>query len=93
MKTSMFKPVTRTLLAAAVTTALSACTTVGSDFTAPKGVDAPAYRHAEGTAQASEAARLPAEWWSVFGDATLDGLERRALSWACACCRRKPSWA
>jgi multidrug efflux system outer membrane protein len=85
MKTTMFKPAARTLLAVAVAAALSACATVGTDFTAPKGIDAPAYRHAAGTEQGTaqgndQAARLPAAWWTVFGDTTLDGLERRALS-------------
>jgi multidrug efflux system outer membrane protein len=74
----MFKPVIHTALAAAVAAALSACGTVGPDFAAPKGVDTPAYRHAEAAPQ-SEAARLPAEWWSVFGDPTLNQLEQRAL--------------
>jgi multidrug efflux system outer membrane protein len=82
MKNNMFKPVIHTALAAAVAAALSACGTVGHDFVAPKGVDTPAYRHAEaGTqpAQSPDTARLPAQWWSVFGDATLDSLEQRAL--------------
>ena len=74
----MFKPVLRTALAAAVAAALAACTTVGPDFKAPAGIDAPAYRHAD-AAPANDAARLPASWWSVFGDATLDQLETRAL--------------
>jgi multidrug efflux system outer membrane protein len=82
MKNIMFKPVIHTALAAAVVAALSACSTVGPDFVAPKGVDTPAYRHAETTqpsAQFTDTARLPAEWWTVFGDTTLDQLERRAL--------------
>jgi multidrug efflux system outer membrane protein len=78
MKNTMFKPVIHTALAAAVAAALSACSTVGADFAAPKSIATPAYRHAE-TTQPSEAARLPAEWWTVFGDTTLDQLERRAL--------------
>jgi len=82
MKTIMFKPVIHTALAAAVAALVSACGTVGPDFAAPKGVDTPAYRHAldaNATQQASEAARLPADWWTVFNDATLSQLEGRAL--------------
>jgi multidrug efflux system outer membrane protein len=41
-------------------------------------VATPAYRHAAAGPQ-DQAARLPAEWWTVFGDATLAGLEQRAL--------------
>jgi multidrug efflux system outer membrane protein len=81
MKNTMFKPVIHTALAAAIVTLLSACTTVGTDFAAPKAADTPAYRHAAdaGAAQASDIARLPAAWWTVFDDATLTGLESRAL--------------
>jgi len=80
----MFKPVIHTALAAAIATLLSACGTVGPDFVAPKGVDTPAWRHAAeagnaGAAQASDTARLPAAWWTVFNDATLSQLETRAL--------------
>jgi multidrug efflux system outer membrane protein len=78
MKSKMFKPVIHTALAAAVAALVSACGTVGPDFVAPKGIDTPAWRHAEAANQ-SETARLPAQWWSVFGDATLDSLEQRAL--------------
>jgi multidrug efflux system outer membrane protein len=82
MKTKMFKPVVHTAasMATALTVAalLSACGTVGRDFVAPQGVATPAYRHAAAGPQ-DQAARLPAEWWTVFGDATLTGLEQRAL--------------
>jgi outer membrane protein, multidrug efflux system len=64
-------------LALAVAAALAGCGTVGKDFVAPKGIDAPAYRHADG--MHSPTANLPAAWWTVFGDPTLDTLERRAL--------------
>jgi NodT family efflux transporter outer membrane factor (OMF) lipoprotein len=73
----MFKPFVQSTLAATLAAALAGCATVGSDFVAPKAVEAPAYRHAA-TAQ-SDTARLPAQWWSVFGDATLDTLEQQAL--------------
>jgi multidrug efflux system outer membrane protein len=74
----MFKPVIHTALAAAVAAALSACGTIGPDFKAPQGVETAAYRHAP-VNQANETARLPADWWTVFGDQTLNTLEQRAL--------------
>jgi outer membrane protein, multidrug efflux system len=83
MKTIMFKPVIQTVLAAAVAAALSACGTIGPDFKAPQDVTTPAWRHADaaaqGAAQGADTARLPAAWWTVFGDSTLDGLEARAV--------------
>jgi len=78
MKNTMFKPVIRTAVAAAVAALLSACGTVGPDFKAPQDVASPAYRHAQAGRQ-QDAARLPADWWTVFGDQTLDTLEQRAL--------------
>lgn len=78
MKNTMIKPVIHTVLAAAVATLLSACGTVGPDFKAPVDVATPAYRHAQGNQQ-DQAARLPADWWTVFGDQTLSALETRAL--------------
>jgi multidrug efflux system outer membrane protein len=79
MKSTMFKPVIHTAVAAAVAAVLSACGTVGPNFAAPKAVDTPAWRGAP-TAQANDTARLPAKWWTVFGDATLDQLEQRAMT-------------
>jgi outer membrane protein, multidrug efflux system len=78
MKTTMFKPVAHTAAALAVAALVSACGTLGPDFAAPKSVDTPAYRHAAAGPQ-DQAARLPAEWWTVFGDTTLTQLEQRAL--------------
>lgn len=78
MKTIYIKPVVHTAVALAVAALLSACGTVGKDFVAPQAVDAPAWRHAAAEPQ-DQTARLPAEWWSVFGDATLTQLEQRAL--------------
>jgi multidrug efflux system outer membrane protein len=78
MKTIYIKPVVQTAVAVAVAALLSACGTVGKDFVAPQGVDTPAYRHAAAEPQ-DQAARLPADWWTVFGDATLSQLEQRAL--------------
>ena len=57
---------------------LSGCATVGTDFKAPASVADAGYRHAPQGADA--AARLPQQWWSVFGDATLDRLEGQALA-------------
>ncbi|MEW6762104.1 MAG: efflux transporter outer membrane subunit [Pseudomonadota bacterium] len=65
-----------TVLIAALAAALGGCTTIGPDFKAPATAADASYRHAAAT---SEAARLPAQWWTVFGDATLDQLESRAL--------------
>ena len=64
------------VLVSALAAALGACTTIGPDFKAPAAAADASYRHA---AVSSDAARLPAQWWTVFGDTTLDGLETRAL--------------
>ena len=67
----------RAALALAAALVVSGCSTIGPDFVAPKGAQEAAFRHA---AQApSDSARLPATWWTVFDDATLNGLEERAL--------------
>jgi NodT family efflux transporter outer membrane factor (OMF) lipoprotein len=72
---------TRTLIAGAVLALLAGCTTVGKDFTEPALAQQGGYRHAAGAAAAdANAARLPSAWWTVYGDATLDTLEQRALS-------------
>ena len=68
----------KSAVALAVAALLSACGTVGKDFVAPQGVDSPGYRHAVAEPQ-NQAARLPAQWWTVFDDATLSQLEQRAL--------------
>jgi multidrug efflux system outer membrane protein len=78
MKNIQFNTVTRGVLALAVAAALSACGTIGPDFKAPAGVATPAWRHVQ-AGQQDQAARLPADWWTVFGDATLTQLEERAL--------------
>jgi multidrug efflux system outer membrane protein len=57
---------------------LSGCATVGSDFKAPANVADAGFRHA--APAADTAARLPQQWWRVFGDATLDRLEQQALA-------------
>jgi outer membrane protein, multidrug efflux system len=72
----MFKPFVQSALALAVAAAVAGCATVGKDFTAPKSIDTTAWRHAAGHA---DTAQLPAAWWTVFGDDTLNTLEQRAL--------------
>ncbi|GAB3413604.1 efflux transporter outer membrane subunit [Massilia agilis] len=72
----MIKPFVHSTLALAIAATLTACGTVGKDFVAPQGVETPAWRHA---ATQSDAAHLPAAWWTVFGDDTLNTLEQRAL--------------
>ncbi len=57
--------------------ALAGCTTVGKDFVEPAATPAAAWRHAE--AARADSARLPAAWWTVFNDATLNALEQRAV--------------
>ncbi|UUZ52910.1 hypothetical protein LP419_27780 [Massilia sp. H-1] len=56
--------------------ALAGCSTVGSDFVEPAADAAPAWRHG---AVPADSARLPATWWTVFGDDTLNALEERAV--------------
>jgi multidrug efflux system outer membrane protein len=67
----------RLTLAVSVTLAVSGCATVGSDFTAPKNVADASFRHLPQSG-ASEA-HLPAQWWTVFNDTTLNNLEQTAL--------------
>jgi multidrug efflux system outer membrane protein len=57
---------------------LTGCATVGNDFKAPANVADATFRHAPQAAEG--AASLPRQWWSVFGDATLDRLEQQALA-------------
>lgn len=71
----MYKPFASTALACALAALLSGCATVGPDFKAPAAHADTSFRHAA----ANDGARLPAAWWTVFGDATLDSLEQRAL--------------
>jgi len=73
----MFKPLASTAIAVAIAALMSGCTTLGPDFKAPAAPADTAFRHAPETI--GDSARLPAAWWSVFGDATLDSLETRAL--------------
>ncbi|TWI64479.1 multidrug efflux system outer membrane protein [Pseudoduganella lurida] len=74
----MFFKKNMTLAVASAALILSGCATVGSDFKAPANVAEASFRHAQGTTDA--AAHLPQQWWSVFGDATLNQLEQQALA-------------
>ncbi len=56
--------------------ALAGCTTIGPNFAAPPQVGVDAYRHA---GAAADNARLPAAWWTVYQDVTLNALEQRAV--------------
>src|SRR5476649_458377 len=67
----------RLTLAVSVTLAVTGCATVGSDFSAPKNVVDASFRHLPQIG-ASEA-HLPAQWWTVFNDDTLNRLEQTAL--------------
>ncbi|WP_432380327.1 efflux transporter outer membrane subunit [Duganella sp. P38] len=66
----------RLTLAVSVTLAVTGCATVGSDFQAPANVADSAFRHQP---QGAAAAHLPAQWWTVFNDPTLNRLEETAL--------------
>ncbi|HZV66404.1 MAG TPA: efflux transporter outer membrane subunit [Telluria sp.] len=69
----MLKP----LVFAASLAALAGCSTVGPNFVAPQGIATPSYRHLDGSKM--DSARLPAQWWTVFGDENLNALEQRAV--------------
>jgi multidrug efflux system outer membrane protein len=73
----MYGESTMKLLTLCALLALAGCSTVGKDFVEPAGAAAPAWRHAD--AARTDSARLPAEWWTVFNDATLNALEQRAV--------------
>jgi multidrug efflux system outer membrane protein len=61
----------------AVLVALAGCAAVGPDFVAPPDGAGAAYRHqVQPTAQA---ANLPRQWWTVFGDSELNALQQAAL--------------
>jgi multidrug efflux system outer membrane protein len=73
----MFNSITRMALAASMVALAAGCATVGKDFSAPQGVAATGYRHQD-PAKADQA-RLPSQWWTVFGDDTLNKLEQQAM--------------
>lgn len=59
--------------------ALAGCGTVGRDFVDPASASvAPGAAWRNGVAQ-NDTARLPAQWWSVFNDSTLNALQQRAV--------------
>lgn len=72
----MFNSMTRAALAASMVV-LAGCATVGKDFSEPQGIASTAFRH-QGQARADQA-RLPSQWWTVFGDETLNRLEQQAM--------------
>jgi multidrug efflux system outer membrane protein len=72
----MFKTQTSLIAAAAALSLLSGCAAVGPDFHAPAAPQQASFRHAAGQADA----KLASNWWTAFGDATLDALEQRALA-------------
>lgn len=67
----------RLTLAVSVTLAVTGCATVGADFKAPANVADASFRHLPQAG--ASAAHLPAQWWTVFNDATLNRLEETAL--------------
>ncbi len=76
----MFKHLNRSLPAAATLmtlAVLSGCATVGPDFAQPAADTSPSYRHAVN--KAGDAEQLLLDSWTLFGDATLNALELRAL--------------
>lgn len=77
---STLSPVLKRLtLAASVALAVAGCTNVGADFSAPHNIAGTEGSYHLPAGQSASEARLPAQWWSVFGDATLDQLEQTAL--------------
>jgi multidrug efflux system outer membrane protein len=65
-----------TLIPAVLALALAGCTTIGPNFKEPAQVNGAAFRHSAG---AADSARLPAAWWTVYQDETLNSLEQRAV--------------
>jgi NodT family efflux transporter outer membrane factor (OMF) lipoprotein len=77
-------PATRAAAAAALLAMVSACTTVGPDYHVPESAvakrsaaSAPFMGAAE---QPFKAEPLPAEWWRLYHDATLDALIAKAFA-------------
>ncbi len=58
---------------------LAGCASVGPDFVAPDAPVAADTVRLEAARLAPGTQTLPQAWWTVFGDATLDTLQRRAL--------------
>jgi multidrug efflux system outer membrane protein len=66
-------------LATLVALAVAGCATVGPNFVAPQNGTGDAYRHQAQPDVPAPAAHFPQQWWTVFGDSQLDGLESAAL--------------
>jgi len=74
----------RIAFALALTSSLAACRTVGPDYAVPAGS---AFQRPEANAafidtanpQVAAGAELPARWWELYQDATLNGLVEQAL--------------
>jgi NodT family efflux transporter outer membrane factor (OMF) lipoprotein len=77
-------PATKTAVAASLLALVSACTTVGPDYKVPDS--AVAKRGAAsaplmgGAEQPFKSEPLPADWWRLYHDATLDGLIEKAFA-------------
>ena len=72
----MSRPVSAALMLAAAL--LSACTTVGPDYQRPSAPISPTYAEAAGWRPARPSDLLDrADWWAIFRDPVLDGLEQR----------------
>ena len=56
--------------------ALAGCSTIGADFAEPAGPSAASFRNLD--AARADSARMPAQWWTVFNDATLNELQQRS---------------
>ncbi|MDR3507494.1 MAG: efflux transporter outer membrane subunit [Caulobacteraceae bacterium] len=70
-------PIHRLALILASASALAACA-VGPDYRRPEAPPSPAFKEAQGWTPAVPADGMDrGAWWSVFGDAKLDELERR----------------
>jgi len=70
--------VTRRALAAAVGLALAGCAPLGPDYHRPT-LDIPS-SFAESAPAASALTAVPADWWRLYRDATLDGLVAKGLA-------------
>ncbi|HEX7633881.1 MAG TPA: TolC family protein, partial [Noviherbaspirillum sp.] len=58
---------------------LAGCSSVGKDFVSPENIASESYRYGAPGASDTSDTTLPADWWTVFGDQTLNRLEARAF--------------
>ncbi|MFP5391190.1 MAG: efflux transporter outer membrane subunit [Gammaproteobacteria bacterium] len=65
-------------VSAACLALLAGCANVSKDFVEPPSAAPAAFRHADPAAV--DSARLPAAWWTIYNDATLNALEQRAVT-------------